>query len=47
MDGKPNTERRTISKITPNSFTVVIEMAIGDASLRPAITIEYEREGHD
>lgn len=45
MDGKPTKERRTISKITPNSFTVVIEMAIGDAPLRPAITIEYEREG--
>jgi hypothetical protein len=44
MDGKPTQERRTISRITPNSFTVVIEMAIGGAPLRPAITIEYERE---
>jgi hypothetical protein len=43
MDGKPTRERRTISNITPNSFTVVIEMAIGDAPLRPAITIEYVR----
>ena len=43
MDGKPTKERRTISNITPNSFTVVIEMAIGDAPLRPAIKIEYER----
>lgn len=45
MDGKPTRERRTISRITPNSFTVVIEMAIGDAPLRPAITIEYVRKG--
>jgi hypothetical protein len=45
LDGKPTKERRTISKITPHSFTVVIEMAIGDAPLRPAITIEYERKG--
>lgn len=45
MDGKPTKERRTISRITPNSFTVVIEVAIGDAPLRPAITIEYERQG--
>jgi hypothetical protein len=45
MDGKPTKERRTIFGITPNSFTVVIEMAIGDAPLRPAITIKYEREG--
>ena len=45
MDGKPTRERRTISEITPNSFTVVIEMALGDAPLRPAITMEYEREG--
>lgn len=44
MDGKPTKERRTISNITPNSFTVVIEMAIGDAPLRPAIRIEYQRE---
>jgi hypothetical protein len=44
MDGKPTKERRTISKITRNSFTVVIEMAIGDAPLRRAITIDYERE---
>jgi hypothetical protein len=45
MNGKPTKERRTISKITPNSFTVIIEIAIGDAPLRPVITIEYEREG--
>lgn len=45
MNGKPTKERRTISNITPNSFTVVIEMAVGDAPLRPAIKIEYEREG--
>jgi hypothetical protein len=45
MDGKPTKERRTISNITPNSFTVVIEMAVGDAPLRPAIKIQYEREG--
>ena len=45
MDGKQTKERRTISKITSKSFTVVIEVAIGDAPLRPAITIEYEREG--
>lgn len=44
LDGKPTKERRTISNIKPNSFTVVIEMAIGDAPLRPAITIEYRRE---
>ena len=45
MDGKPTRERRTISGITPDSFTVVIEMAIGDTPLRPAIMIEYERQG--
>lgn len=45
LEGRPTKERRTISKITPNSFTVVIEMAIGDGPLKPAITIEYEREG--
>jgi UrcA family protein len=45
MDGEPTKERRTISKITSDSFTVVIEVAIGDAPLRPAITIEYQREG--
>lgn len=45
MDGKPTKERRTISNITQNSFTVIIEMAVGDAPLRPAIKIEYEREG--
>lgn len=44
-NGKPTKERRTIFNITSNSFTVVIEMAIGDAPFRPAITIEYEREG--
>lgn len=44
LDGKRTKERRTISRITANSFTVVIEMAVGDAPLRPAITIEYERE---
>lgn len=43
LAGKPTRERRTISNITPNSFKVVIEMAIGEAPLRPAITIEYER----
>ena len=45
MDAKPTRERRTISRITPNSFTVVIEMAVGGAPLRPAITMEYERQG--
>ena len=44
MNGKPTKERRTISKVTPNSFTVVIEVALGDAPLRPAITVEYQRE---
>lgn len=44
MDGMPTRERRTIADITPTSFTVVIEMAIGDAPLRPAIKIEYQRE---
>jgi hypothetical protein len=44
MDGKPTKERRTISNITPDSFTVVIEMALGDGALRPAITIEYRRK---
>jgi hypothetical protein len=43
-NGKPTKLRRTISAITPNSFTVVIEMAIGDAQLRPQITVVYERD---
>jgi hypothetical protein len=43
-NGKPTKLRRTISAITPNSFTVVIEMGIGDAPLRPEITVVYERE---
>ena len=44
MDGKPTRERRTIFNSTANSFTVLIELAIGDAPLQPAITIEYERK---
>lgn len=43
-NGKPTKLRRTISEITPTSFKVVIEMAIGDAPLRPEITVIYERE---
>ena len=42
-NGKLTKLRRTISKITPNSFTVVIEMAIGDAPLKREITVDYER----
>lgn len=42
-NGKPTKLRRTISEITPNSFKVVIEMASGDAPLRPEITVFYER----
>ena len=44
-NGKRTKERRTISEITPHSFTVVIELAVGDAPLRPAITVEYQRQG--
>lgn len=43
-NGKPTRLRRTISEITPNSFKVVIEMAIGNAPLRREITVIYERE---
>lgn len=43
-NGKSTKLRRTISEITPDSFTVVIEMAIGNAPLRPEITVVYERE---
>lgn len=43
-NGKPTRLRRTISEITPNSFRVVIEMAIGDAPMQPEITVIYQRE---
>ena len=43
-NGKPTKLRRTISEITPNSFRVVIEMAIGNAPMQPEITVIYERE---
>jgi len=43
-NGKRTKLRRTISEVTPHSFKVVIEMAIGNAPLRPAITVIYERE---
>jgi hypothetical protein len=42
-NGKPTKLRRTISEITPDSFKVVIEVAIGDAPMGPEITVHYER----
>lgn len=43
-NGKPTKLRRTISEITPNSFRVVIERAIGNAPLQPELTVIYERD---
>jgi hypothetical protein len=43
-NGKPTELRRTISEITPTSFKVVIEMATGNAPMRPEITVIYTRE---
>ncbi len=43
-NGKRTRLRRTLAKITPNSFTVVIDAASGTGPLRPEITVVYERE---
>jgi hypothetical protein len=43
QNGKTTKLRRTIGEITPDSFTVVIEVAIGNAPMEPEITVVYER----
>jgi hypothetical protein len=46
-NGQPTRVRRTIREVTPDSFTVAMDMSMERAPMKRAVTITYKREKAD